>query len=168
MFPCRELILSCRFPMYMAFPCSEYYQQVRLPLQLPFVCGWSIRLTYSVFPKTVAGLPGSVTLPFPSCHALRPRRSLRFSRHYRESTIAFQVFDLVGLRLKCYEAQSLHLHYGLISLCLRLARVVTFTYPRLDFRWSGFSPFLCRNFTDWKCPAYPGAPKKPFISASTM
>lgn len=137
MFPCRALILPHRFPMYMAFPYSEYYQWVRLPLQLPFACGWSFRLRYSVISKTIAGLPGSVTHPFPSCYALRPRQSLRFSCHYRKSTIAFQAFDLVGLWLKYYEAQSLHLRYGLISLCLRLTHVVTFTCPRLDFRWSG-------------------------------
>jgi len=82
MFPCRAHILPCRFPMYTAFPRSEYYQQVRLPLQLPLACGWSFQLTYSVFAKTVTGLPGSATLPFPPCHALRPRRSLRFSRHF--------------------------------------------------------------------------------------
>ena len=33
-------------------------------------------------------------------------------RHCRLPTIAFQVFDLVGLRVSNHEAQSLHLHYG--------------------------------------------------------
>ena len=94
----ERYVLSCRFPMYIAFLCSEYYQQVRLPPWHPFACGWSFQLAYSAFAKTVTDLPGSVTIPFPPCHALRPRRSLHFPRLYRKITIAFQVFDLVGLR----------------------------------------------------------------------
>lgn len=58
-------------------------------------------------------LPSSVMPPFSPCHALRPRRGLRFPRLLRKSTIAFQVFDLVGPRTS-HEAQSLHLRYGLV------------------------------------------------------
>lgn len=62
--------------------------------------------------KIAVDLPSSVVLPFPPCRALRPRRGLRFPRPLRKSTIAFQVFDLVGPRIS-HEALSLHLHYGL-------------------------------------------------------
>jgi len=52
-----------------------------------------------------------------------------------------RVLTLSASGLYIHEALSLHLHYGLASLCLRLAYVVSFTSPRLDYQWSGFPPF---------------------------
>ena len=49
---------------------------------------------------------------FCPCRALRPRRSLQRPSPLRSPTVAFQIFDPVGLRV-CHEAQSLHLRYGL-------------------------------------------------------
>jgi hypothetical protein len=140
MFPCQELVLPCRFPMYVAFPHPEYYQQVRLPPQHSPSYGWSFQLAYSTFMKTTVDLPGSVMLPFPSCRALRPRRGLQFPRLYRKSTIAFQVFDPVGPRL-FHEAPSLHLRYGLNVALSTLNPCRYLHVPKTRFRVGRLFPF---------------------------
>lgn len=48
-----------------------------------------------------------------------------------------KVLTLSASGLTFHEALSLHLRYGLDSLCLRLTYVVTFISPRLDYQWSG-------------------------------
>ena len=68
------------------------------------------RATTRPRPPWISQIPGCFSLH--PCRALGPRRSLRQSSPYRLPTIAFQVFDLVGLRSNYHEAQSLHLHYG--------------------------------------------------------
>jgi len=101
--------------MYAAFPRSEYYQRVRLPPSLLSPSGWSIRLTYS------ACFPGRDGGGSPRCHdasisahavLLDPAGVSSDHRPLRSPTVAFQIFDPVGLRM-CHEAQSLHLRYGL-------------------------------------------------------
>jgi len=84
------------------------------------------------FAKTTMDLPGSATLPFPSCRALRPRRGLRFPSPVSEIYYSLPSFrpcrpPVVLTRLNrftCVTART--------SLCLRLPRVVTFAGPRLD------------------------------------
>ena len=149
-FPAQVSTLPRRFPVYAAFPHSEYYQRVRLPPWLPLPYGWSFQLAYSALAKTAVDLPGSLVLPFPSCRALRPRRGLRPPRPYRWPTIAFQVFDLVGPRTILTRLNRFTLVTARFSLCLRLARVVTSTSPRLDSRWSGSFSFRGGNCTRWK------------------
>src|SRR5256886_12800986 len=89
------------FPMYAAFPRSEYYQRVRLPPSLLSPSGWSIRLTYS------ACFPGRDGGGSPRCHdasisahavLLDPAGVSSDHRPLRSPTVAFQIFDPVGLR----------------------------------------------------------------------
>ncbi|MNW46418.1 hypothetical protein D3C74_237130 [compost metagenome] len=87
---------------------SDFHRGIRSPMDGPF----SRRTPHFFSAKTAMDLPSSVMLPFPPYRALRPRRGLRFPRLLRKSTIAFQVFDLVGPRTS-HEALSLHLRYGL-------------------------------------------------------
>src|SRR5262245_46652842 len=96
----QPLDLLRRFPVYAAFPRAEYYQRIRLPRQRRPSYGWSIQLAYSLYrarPSWISQVPRRFLLR--PCRALRPRRSLRLPRLSRERTGAFQVFDLVGLRL---------------------------------------------------------------------
>ena len=63
--------------------------------------------------KTAADLPGAMTLPFLSMPCSQtPPDSPATIAFYRSPTVAFQIFDPVGIRM-CHEAQSLHLRYGL-------------------------------------------------------
>jgi len=145
--------LPCPFPTYAAFLHSEYYQQVRLPSQLPLAYGGPFGLRTLHQYKDHDGSPRfrDSSLSIMPC-SQTPSESPVFS------PLLKTYYCLPSIRPcrppnQYYEAQSLHLRYGLISLCLRLACVVTFTHPRLDFRWSGCTPFLSWNFTNWKCPA---------------
>lgn len=87
--------------------------------------------------------------------------------HWRLPTLAFQVFDPVGLRTIFTRLNRFTCVTARVSLCLRLAHVVTFISPRLDSRWIGSSPCRGGNRTHWKHQACPGAPKKPRMSASS-
>jgi len=94
------LDLLRRFPLCAAFPRAEYYQRIRLPRQRRPSYGWSIQSAYSM-PRSRPSWISQVPWRFPvrPCRALRPRRSLRPPGHLRGPTGAFQVFDLVGLRM---------------------------------------------------------------------
>ena len=92
---------------------SDFHHSVCIPSVFPSV-GILDREVGST--KTVMDLPGSSTLPFLPCRALRPRRgssSLAIDGYLPD---AFQVFDPVGPRVAgkpaSHEAQSLHLRYG--------------------------------------------------------
>lgn len=87
-------------------------------------------------------------------------------RPCRLPTLAFQLFDTVGLRTIVTRLNRFTCVTARASLCLRLAHVVTFMSPRLDSRWGGSSPFRGGNFTRWKRQAYPGAPKNDSMSIS--
>src|SRR5262245_59596876 len=79
---------------------SAHYQRIRLPRQHRPSYGWSIQSAYSSHrprPSWISQVPWHFLLR--PCRALRPRRSLRPPRLFREPTGAFQVFDLVGLRM---------------------------------------------------------------------
>ena len=124
-----------------AFPRSEYYQRVRLPPSLLSPSGWSIRLTYS------ACFPGRDGGGSPRCHdasisahavLLDPAGVSSDHRLLRSLTVAFQVFDPVGLRM-CHEAQSLHLRYGLDIALSTLNSCRHLHEPKIDSRWVGSS-----------------------------
>jgi len=75
----------------------------------------SFQLAYSALAKTVAGLPGSSTLLFPTmpCSSTPPGSPATLP--CRLPTVAFQEYEPVGPRIvRSHEAQSLHLRYGLI------------------------------------------------------
>src|SRR5258708_28961839 len=80
-------------------------------------------------------------------------------RPLRPPTMAFQAFDLVGLRIVFTRLHRFTCVTARASLCLRLTHVVTSMSPRLDSRWSGSSPCRGGNFTRWKRQAFSGAPK---------
>ena len=102
--------------MYAAFPRSEYYQQVRLPPSHLPPSGWSFRLTYSrpLLPAQGGGGSPRFHDASISVHAVLsdPAGVSNDHRLLRSPTVAFQVFDPVGLRMY-NEAPSLHLRYGL-------------------------------------------------------
>ena len=88
---------------------SDFHRRVYLPQDLTIRSIYSIRNNWT---KAAVDLPVALTLPFLPIRALRPRRILQRPSPLRSPTVAFQVFDPVGLRM-CHEAQSLHLRYGL-------------------------------------------------------
>ena len=98
--PLRKMILPRRFPMWLAFPTSEYYQRVRLPPRHPPSCGRSFQSAYSALAKTVAGLPGSSTLPFPTMPCSPTPPGSPTTLPYRLPTVAFQAYDPVGPRFR--------------------------------------------------------------------
>ena len=132
-----------------AFPRSEYYQRVRLPPSLLSPSGWSIRLTYS------ACFPGRDGGGSPRCHdasisahavLLDPAGVSSDHRLLRSLTVAFQVFDPVGLRM-CHEAQSLHLRYGLDIALSTLNSCRHLHEPKTRFPVGWLVPFRGGSFT---------------------
>ena len=101
--------------MYAAFPRSEYYQRVRLPPVHLSSSGWSIRSAYSAPIQAGQDNGGSPRFHDASVSVRAvlsdPAGVSSDHRPWRSPTVAFQVFDPVGLRM-CNEAQSLHLRYG--------------------------------------------------------
>src|ERR1017187_2530532 len=98
--------------------------------------GWSTRPSSG---RDDDGSPRFLTLPFRTCRALRPRRSLRQS-----SPLVTAYCCLPELRL-CRPADDNLTRLNRFtcvtarpSLCLRLAHVVTSISPRLDSRWGGY------------------------------
>src|SRR5215469_3633692 len=112
----QQLNLPRRFPMYAAFPRSEYYQRVRLPPSCLSPSGFAHSVAILGLKQLDQDGGGSPSCLDASVSAyavlLDPRRSLQRPSPLRSPTVAFQVFDPVGLRM-CHEAQSLHLRYGL-------------------------------------------------------
>src|SRR5207249_5491724 len=140
--------------MCTAFPRSEYYQRVRLPPSLLSPSGWSIRLTYS------ACFPGRDGRGSPRCHdasisahavLLDPAGVSSDHRLLRSLTVAFQVFDPVGLRM-CHEAQSLHLRYGLDIALSTLNSCRHLHEPKTRFPVGRLVPFPGREFHPLKAP----------------
>ena len=80
-------------------------------------------------------------------------------RHYRLPTVAFQIFDPVGLRTSTHEAQSLHSHYGLPIALPTLSACRYLHSPKARFPVGWLAPCRCGNCTRWKRQAWPGAPK---------
>ena len=72
----------------------------------------------------------------------RPSRSL---------TVAFQVFDPVGLRI-CHEAQSLHLRYGLAIALSTLNPCRYLHEPKTRFPVGRLFPFPGRELHPLKAP----------------
>jgi hypothetical protein len=72
-------------------------------------------------------------------------------RRFRSPTVAFQIFDPVGLRM-LHEAQSLHLRYGLdIALStLNSCRYLHEPKTRFPVRW--LVPFPGREFHPLEAP----------------
>lgn len=89
--------------MYAAFPRSEYYQRVRLPPQRLPPLGWSFRLAYSIGRLPGQDHGGSLRFHDVSISARAvlsdPAAVSSPLALYRWPTIAFQVFDPVGLRI---------------------------------------------------------------------
>ena len=141
--------------MCAAFPRSEYYQRVRLPPSLLSPSGWSIRLTYSACISTDQDGGGS-----PRCHdasvsvhavLLDPAGVSSDHRLLRSPTVAFQVFDPVGLRI-CHEAQSLHLRYGLDIALSTLNSCRHLHEPKTRFPVGRLVPFPGRESHPLKAP----------------
>ena len=84
---------------------------------------------------------------FRPCRALRPRRSLQRPSPLRSPTVAFQIFDPVGLRM-CHEAQSLHLRYSPDVALPTLSPCCCLHEPKARFQvrrlvplaWAGIAP----------------------------
>jgi hypothetical protein len=149
----QPLNLPRCFHMYAAFPRSEYYQRVRLPPSLLSPSGWSIRLTYSARyrqTKTAVDLPGDASI---SVHAvlLDPAGVSSDHRRFRSPTVAFQIFDPVGLRM-CHEAQSLHLRYGLDIALSTLNSCRYLHEPKTRFPVRRLVPFPGREFHPLEAP----------------
>jgi hypothetical protein len=152
--------------MYAALPRSEYSSRVRLPMRYLLPSGWSIPSAYSAA-ETAWGLPGSSTLPclLVPCSQTPPESPATLAC-IGLPTMAFQVFDPVGLRTIFTRLHGFTCVTARASLCLRLTHVVAFMSPRLDSRWGGSYPCRGGNFTRWKRQACPGAPKNFLMSTS--
>ena len=140
---CPSPVSLCLAPS----PCTRLsrapstYGRVRLPApHRPSLEGFlSVGLLGPAGSRDDDGSPRFLTLPFRTCRALRPRRSLRQS-----SPLATAYCCLPELRL-CRPADDNLTRLNRFtcvtarpSLCLRLAHVVTSISPRLDSRWGGY------------------------------
>ena len=149
--------------MYAAFPRSEYHQRVRLPPSLLSPSGCSIRLTYSApYPQTQdgGGSPRCHDASF-SVHAvlLDPAGVSDDHRLLRSPTVAFQIFDPVGLRM-CHEAQSLYLRYGLDIALSTLNSCRYLHEPKTRFPVGRLVPFPGRESHPLKAPGLPWRTEK--------
>jgi hypothetical protein len=72
-------------------------------------------------------------------------------RLLRSPTVAFQVFDPVGIRM-CHEAQSLHLRYGLDIALSTLNSCRHLHEPKTRFPVGRLVPFPGREFHPLKAP----------------
>src|SRR5258706_1632308 len=121
-----------------------------LPPSRLSLSGWSFRLTYSVRMRPDQDGGGS-----PRCHDASISVPAVLSdaagvsgdrRHLRSPTVAFQVFDPVGLRM-CNEALSLHLRYGLDIALSTLNPCRYLHEPKTRFPVGWLVPFPGRNLT---------------------
>lgn len=166
MFPCQEITLPCRFPVYVAFPCSEYYQQVRLPPQLPLACGWSVQLAYSVFYEDRGGSPRflDASVSIVPCSQTPPRSPV--SSPLSETYCCFPGVRPCQPLDNAFRLNRFTYVTARMSLCLCLTRVVTFTCPRLDFGWIGYTPCQVGISSTESTRLRPGAPKQALKSPS--
>jgi len=72
-------------------------------------------------------------------------------RHFRSPTVAFQIFDPVGLRM-LHEAQSLHLRYGLDIALSTLNSCRYLHEPKTRFPVRRLVPFPGREFHPLEAP----------------
>ena len=72
-------------------------------------------------------------------------------RRFRSPTVAFQIFDPVGLRM-CHEAQSLHLRYGLDIALSTLSSCRYLPEPKTRFPVRRLVPFPGREFHPLEAP----------------
>src|SRR5260370_8865170 len=80
-------------------------------------------------------------------------------RHLRPPTVAFQIFDPVGLRMSTHEAQSLYLRYGPPVALPTLSSCRYLHKPKLRFPWGGFAPFPGGEFHPPHPPRLPSPPQ---------
>ena len=73
-------------------------------------------------------------------------------RLLRSPTVAFQIFDPVGLRLSSHEAQSLHLRYGLDIALSTLDSCRYLHEPKTRFPVGRLFPFPRRELHPLKAP----------------
>ena len=122
---------------------SDFHRRFCLPQVGPF--GWHTR-------PAISSRDGGGS---PRCHdasisaravLLDPAGVSRDHRPLRSLTVAFQVFDPVGLRM-CHEAQSLHLRYGLDIALSTLNSCRHLHEPKTRFPVGRLVPFRGGNFT---------------------
>jgi hypothetical protein len=80
-------------------------------------------------------------------------------RLLRSPTVAFQIFDPVGLRM-CHEAQSLHLRYGLDIALSTLNSCRYLHEPKTRFPVGRLVPFPGRESHPLKAPGLPWRTEK--------
>ena len=162
MFLQPSLTLPRPFPLYAAFPRSEYVwagptsTAVSAPLRIASfgrltrpARGPRLRWISQVPDASVAG---RAVLSDPAAVS-------GGHRLLRPPTVAFQIFDPVGLRMSTHEAQSLHLRYGPSVALPTLSSCRYLHKPKARFPVGWLPPCRCGNFTRWKRQALPGAPK---------
>ena len=127
--------------MYAAFPRSEYYQRIRLHTAASaFLRSKSISSgildPLRARTKTTVDLPGPLMLPSPNVPcSLTPPQSPATSPLTVCLLVPASHYDAVGLRIKYLTRLNRFTFVtARSSLCLRLARFVTSSDPRLDSR----------------------------------
>ena len=135
--------------MYAAFPRSEYLQRVVAFIFLRIARSVDILGPFST-DQDGGGSPRCHDASI-SAHAvlLDPAGVSSDHRLLRSPTVAFQVFDPVGLRM-CHEAQSLHLRYGLGIALSTLNSCRCLHEPKTRFPVGWLFPFRGGSFTRWK------------------
>ena len=114
--------------------------------------------------KTALGLPGSLTIPFSYVPCSQTPPESPATSPIRSPTIAFQVFDPVGLRVIVSRGSIASL--ALRPICplstLDPRRCLRGAKTRFAVRW--LLSFCGGNLTRWNRQACPGAPKKARMS----
>ena len=115
------------------------------------------------------GPPRFLMLPFQTCRALRPRRSLRQSSPITTAYCCLPEFrpcrpaDKELTRLNRFTSRySPPVALPTLSSCRYLHE------PKARFPVEWLSPFRCGIFTRWKHQALPGAPKIFSVTTSTL
>ena len=148
---------------------SDFHHSICVPSVFPSVgiLGREVGST-----KTVMDLPGSSTLPFLPCRALRPRRGSSSLAVHGCLPDAFQIFDPVGPRVAgkpaSHEAQSLHLRYGPDIALPTLNPCRCLHEPKARFPVERLHSLPGRESHPLEAPGFPGAPKKDTMSASRI
>src|SRR5664280_1450716 len=155
----QQLNLPRLFPMYAAFPRSEYYKRgptsTAAFVSLRF--GHSVDILSPLQPNQDDGGPPRCHDASISVHAVLSDPAGVSSDHRlsRSPTVAFQIFDPVGPRLSCHEAQSLHLRYGLHIALSTLNSCRYLHESKTRFPVGRLFPFPGRELHPLKAPGLP-------------
>jgi hypothetical protein len=156
MLPRLSLTLPRPVPMYAAFPRSEYHERVRLPPSRRPSSEWFFRSAYSAREgprrRWISQVPdtsvsGRAVLSDPAAVSSG-------HRHLRPPTVAFQVFDPVGLRMSTHEAQSLHLRYGPPVALPTLSPCRYLHKPKARFPVGWLCPLPVRELHPLEAPSF--------------